>query len=77
MTWKGCDAAAPGDLCEGDGKCGTRSDINNCYDASYTYPPSRDVPGLLDIVKKVSMRSHYIDAIYDIIYDYITLYMIV
>jgi len=39
----GCDAAAPGGLCEGDGKCGTRSDINNCYDASYTYPPSRDV----------------------------------
>lgn len=40
----GCHAAAPGGLCEGDGACGTREDLNNCYDASYTYPSSRDVP---------------------------------
>lgn len=38
-----CDAAQPGDLCEGDGSCGTRTDINNCYDAHYSYPASRDV----------------------------------
>ena len=36
-----CEEAWPGALCEGG--CGTRSDINNCYDAHYTYPPSRDV----------------------------------
>lgn len=38
-----CDAAQPGELCEGDGSCGTRADINNCYDAQYSYPASRDV----------------------------------
>lgn len=38
-----CDEAAPGDLCEGDGKCGTRTDVNNCYDEFFTYPSSRDV----------------------------------
>ena len=38
-----CHAASPGDLCEGDGTCGTRVDIDNCYDRSYSYPPTRDV----------------------------------
>ena len=26
-----CSDALPGELCEGDGTCGTRTDINNCY----------------------------------------------
>ena len=38
-----CQRAEPGELCEGDGQCGTRTDINNCYDSGYTYPASRDV----------------------------------
>eukprot|EP00435_Cladocopium_sp_Y103_P039720 s1073_g10.t1 len=38
-----CEEAEPGELCEGDGQCGTRTDINNCYDSGYTYPASRDV----------------------------------
>ncbi|CAE7241958.1 unnamed protein product, partial [Symbiodinium necroappetens] len=38
-----CRSAAPGELCEGDGTCGTRTDIDNCYDSSYSYPPRRDV----------------------------------
>ena len=38
-----CDEAQPGELCEADGTCGTRTDINNCYDAHYSYPASRDV----------------------------------
>ena len=38
-----CQRAEPGELCEGDGQCGTRTDINNCYDSYYTYPASRDV----------------------------------
>ena len=38
-----CQRAEPGELCEGDGQCGTRTDINNCYDSNYTYPASRDV----------------------------------
>jgi len=38
-----CNDAAPGELCEGDGRCGTRRDINNCYDKFHTYPASRDV----------------------------------
>ncbi|CAE7801900.1 unnamed protein product [Symbiodinium sp. CCMP2456] len=38
-----CRSAAPGELCEGDGTCGTRTDIDNCYDASYSQPPRRDV----------------------------------
>ena len=38
-----CELAQPGELCEGDGACGTRTDINNCYDQQYSYPASRDV----------------------------------
>eukprot|EP00438_Fugacium_kawagutii_P011250 Skav203727 [mRNA] locus=scaffold2895:10693:21856:- [translate_table: standard] len=38
-----CQTAEPGQLCEGDGACGTREDINNCYDPFHTYPPTRDV----------------------------------
>ena len=38
-----CNDAAPGELCEGDGRCGTRKDINNCYDQFHTYPATRDV----------------------------------
>ena len=38
-----CNDAAPGELCEGDGRCGTRKDINNCYDKFHTYPATRDV----------------------------------
>ena len=38
-----CRTAEPGQLCEGDGTCGTREDINNCYDPFHTYPPTRDV----------------------------------
>ena len=38
-----CEEAAPGALCEGNGQCGTRTDINNCYDSGYTYPASRDI----------------------------------
>ena len=38
-----CELAKPGEMCEGDGKCGTRTDINNCYDLQYSYPASRDV----------------------------------
>ena len=38
-----CEEAEPGELCEGNGQCGTRTDINNCYDSGYTYPASRDV----------------------------------
>lgn len=57
----GCHTAAPGELCEGDGAaCGTRDDINNCYDASYTYPSSRDVPwhcGSLSMARPHKMSS--------------------
>jgi len=38
-----CNDAAPGELCEGDGRCGTRKDLNNCYDKFHTYPATRDV----------------------------------
>lgn len=38
-----CEEAEPGELCDGNGKCGTREDVNNCYDQYYTYPSSRDV----------------------------------
>ncbi|CAE7404596.1 unnamed protein product, partial [Symbiodinium necroappetens] len=38
-----CQKAAPGEFCEGDGSCGTRTDIDNCYDSSFTHPPTRDV----------------------------------
>ena len=38
-----CHSAGPGQLCQGDGTCGTRQDINNCYDRFYTFPPSSDV----------------------------------
>ena len=40
---RSCGYAEPGQLCEGDGACGTRTDINNCYDQHYSYPASRDV----------------------------------
>ena len=43
MDLTNCHDAEPGELCEGDGRCGTRKDINNCYDKFQTYPPSRDV----------------------------------
>ena len=42
-TLPDCHSAEPGQLCEGDGTCGTREDINNCYDRFQTYPPSSDV----------------------------------
>ena len=38
-----CNDAAPGELCEGDGRCGTRKDLNNCYGKFHTYPATRDV----------------------------------
>lgn len=31
MVLPSCEEANPGDLCEG-GDCGTRTDVNNCYD---------------------------------------------
>ena len=38
-----CHDAAPGELCEFDGSCGTIKDINICSDKFRTYPASRDV----------------------------------
>ena len=52
-----CHDAEPGELCEGDGRCGTRKDINNCYDKFYTYPPSRDVYQKVHITTTTSMST--------------------
>ena len=38
-----CQTAEPGALCLGGKDCGTRGDINNCYDSLLTHPPTLDV----------------------------------
>ena len=52
-----CHDAEPGELCEGDGRCGTRKDINNCYDKFQTYPPSRDVYQKVHITTTTSVST--------------------
>ena len=49
-----CDEVACGELCEGDGECGTDTQLNNC--PSKNYDPSTS-GGRLDIYRKVCDRS--------------------
>ena len=53
-----CQKAAPGEICEGDGSCGTRTDIDNCYDGSFTHPPTRDVYRKNEAANETMQQQH-------------------
>ena len=44
-TLPNCYWALPGDLCEGDGECGTRKTLNNCHLKDDVYRRIACIPG--------------------------------